>query len=393
MARSVVSPPFDKKRVGLVIHYPYRFGQRLVAGIVRYASENPHWEIVTPYLNTRMERVAQHPDRYDGIITSIHAAGEMNHALTLGLPLVEVANTLMGDQVPCVFSDEAAIGRMAASHLLEKGFVHFAYCGFSDHKYSQDRAAAFQRALERRGYRLDALWHGTWEDSLSSAEIIDEIKRWIGGLPRPVGIFCCSDIRSLHVYQAIRQCKLAIPGEVALLGVDNEKDLVGLYGLELSSIEQNVECIGYESARLLDRLMHGHKPPGEPVLISPLSVVARSSTDIHHNEDELIRRALELIQSNALQPFTVKDLVVAMAISRRALERRFKQVAGCTPSEAIAKVRLSHARELLLNTDMTMREISEKLGFPEQRQLTRIFRSYLKTTPLKFRQQNRWNRE
>ncbi len=392
MERAKLPPPPYKKRVALVIHYPYRFGHRLVAGIVRYASDNPHWEIVTPYLNTRIERVTQCPERYDGIIAAIYSEQDMKNALALGLPLVEAANILMGSRVPSVFSDEAAIGRMAAAHLLERGFMHFAFCGFSDHRYSQDRAVAFREALERRGYRLDAIWNGTWEDSHSSLEVIDEIRQWILALPRPVGIFCCNDIRSLHVYQAIRQSKLAVPGEVALLGVDNEKDLVGLYGLELSSIEVNVESIGYEGARLLDRLMHGHKPPGEPVLISPLSVVVRSSTDIQHNEDELIRRALQLIQARALQPFTVKDLVAALAISRRALERRFKLVAGCTPSEAITKVRLAHARELLLNTEMTMQEISEKLGFSEQRQLTRMFRSYMNLTPLKFRQQNRWKR-
>ncbi|MDX2109453.1 MAG: DNA-binding transcriptional regulator [Verrucomicrobiota bacterium] len=369
--------------------YPFRYGQRLVAGIVRYAAEHPHWEIVTPYFNTEAAQVIANAPKIDGILASIFDHKTLSNAALAGKPIVECSNTVYDAAVPQVFSDEAAIGRMAAQHLLEKGLVNFAYCGYAGHKYALERGDAYAQALERRGYGLVGNFQGPWECASGETFLIADLRRWLESLPRPVAVFCCTDYRALQLYQAARQAKLNVPGDIAILGVDNERDMLALYGMEISSIEQNVETVGWEAARLLDEMMHGAPRPTAPLLVSPLELIPRLSTDVSLASDPVVTRARELIRARALGNFNVKDLIHAIGISRRCLERRFQATVGTSPSDEIARVRLARARELLVNTNMTLSEVADALGFCEQRQLTRLFKAHLNITPLRFRTQNK----
>lgn len=63
------------------------------------------------------------------------------------------------------------------------------------------------------------------------------------------------------------------------MGVDNDAVFCDLSEPPLSSIDQDLERIGYEAAALLERLMRGDSPPAEPVFVPPRAVVTRRSTD------------------------------------------------------------------------------------------------------------------
>jgi LacI family transcriptional regulator len=89
------------------------------------------------------------------------------------------------------------------------------------------------------------------------------VARWLAALPHPVGVLACNDVRGLQVLDACRRIGLAAPERVAVLGVDNDVALCELPDPPFSSIDQNLERIGYEATALLERLMGGADPQAE----------------------------------------------------------------------------------------------------------------------------------
>jgi len=82
-------------------------------------------------------------------------------------------------------------------------------------------------------------------------------------------------------------------------------------------------------------------------------------------------------------------MVDALAVSRRTLERKFAQVLGRTPSEQIRHARISHAKQLLIETDLSLREVARRSGFVWQQRLANILREDCKMTPVEFRKRFR----
>src|SRR5439155_11720978 len=133
----------------------------------------------------------------------------------------------------------------------------------------------------------------TWEQEQ------DDVARWLAALPHPVGVLACNDVRGLQVLDSCRRIGLPVPERVAVLGVDNDVTLCELSDPPLSSIDQDLERIGYEAAALLDRLMNGEPPPPGPVLVEPLGVVSRRSTDAVAIDDPAVADALRLLRHRA----------------------------------------------------------------------------------------------
>ena len=177
------------------------------------------------------------------------------------MAVVDLNDRYEGLGFPHIGSDMAAIGRMAAEHLLERGFRHLAYCGFSDERWSDERLAGVTAALHSRGALCGAYrspWQGLREKPWQTER--DHIAHWLRDLPRPLGIVACNDVRGHHVLDACRTLGLAVPEEVAVVGVDNAETFCDLCDPPLSSVLPNAERIGFEAAALLDRLMRGEPP-------------------------------------------------------------------------------------------------------------------------------------
>src|SRR5205814_4430296 len=90
---------------------------------------------------------------------------------------------------------------------------------------------------------------GNWD--LEQQRLCD----WLCALPKPVGVMACNDERGLQVLDACRRARLAVPDEVAVIGVDNDQPMCELSIPPLTSIDVNAETVGYEASALLDRMM------------------------------------------------------------------------------------------------------------------------------------------
>jgi LacI family transcriptional regulator len=315
----------------------------------------------------------------DGIIAHASLSILQEHLRKAGVPIVNISARDREMPYPTVLPDNTAIGRLAADHFLGRGFKNYAFCGFKDHYYSELRFEGFAEDIGKQGFTCSQ-----YVDMVSEHEPI-AIQKWVRELPKPVAVLACNDVRARHVADACLAENIRVPEEVAILGVDNDALQCEIASPLLSSVDIGMENIGYEAAALLDRLMSGKKPSPKPILVPPKGVVVRESSDSLAVADPDVADAMRFIRNNAGSPIRASDVVAAVPLSRRVLERRFRQVLNCTIWEQIARAHIDRAKTLLVETDMSAPEIAQACGCNYVQQFNRLFKAQTSTTPRQYR--------
>ncbi len=379
--------------VALIVETSTAFGRAILEGISQYVREHGPW---TVYIEQRSLHDEMPPwiDRWngDGIIARASTPQSACKLLETGVPTVDLNDQVRDLGLPQLHADHAAIARLAAEHLLERGFRHFAYFGFPVFEWSVRRHDAFARRVREAGGTFHERPHTrpvSWGHQQDSWE--DEIERvggWIGTLPKPLGVMAGNDIRGMQLLDACRLAGVAVPEEVAVIGVDNEELVCQLAYPPLSSVVPDARRIGYEAAGLLDRMMSG-QPPALPLNpIPPLGVVTRQSTDVTAIEDPRLADAVRFIREHACQGIRVDDVLEHVSMSRSMLQRLFQKSLRKTILDAIHEVRLQRVRELLSQTDLSLEEIAQRTGFAYPEYLSTCFRKHDGKTPSAYRRES-----
>jgi len=376
-------------KVALLVETSNSYARGLLRGIVSYLREHRHWSL---YLSEH-NRGDQPPRWLDhwkgqGIIARIENAAIAEALRELCVPIVDVSAARLIPSLPWFETDDGAIAHLAAEHLLERGFKYFGYAGDARFNWSNWRCEHFQNCVRAAG-RECLVYRPTKGFSLDDEEQVDDLARWIESLPKPVGVMACYDFRGQQVLDACRRIGVAVPDEVAVIGVDNDDLLCELSHPPLSSVIPNTHRTGYEAARLLDELMSGRKVKGETHLIPPLGIATRQSTDVLAIDDRNVARAVHFIRQHACDGIKVKDVLKAVPHSRTLLESRFKKLIGRTPHEEILRVRLNRVKQLLTETDLPLEQIAERAGFPHVEYLSVAFRREVGMPPSQFRSEHR----
>jgi LacI family transcriptional regulator len=281
-----------------------------------------------------------------------------------------------------------AVGRLAAAHLLERGFQQFAYCGFSGHHWAAERRNGYLAALAEAGAKCQ-VFESPWATSRAHSweEQQREIADWLGRLPKPVGVMASNDMRGQHVLDACRRRELAVPEEVAVIGVDNDELLCQMCDPPLSSVVLNAERIGYDAAAVLDQLIEGRPPREREWLVAPLGVVTRQSTDVLAIEDTLVAAAVKFIRENACKGVTVDDVLKKVPLSRSVLERRFRKFLSRSPQEEIRLVQIKRVKQLLAESDLALEQIAELAGYRHAEYMSVVFKRETGQTPGQYRKE------
>jgi LacI family transcriptional regulator len=314
--------------------------------------------------------------------------------------VVDLRNALMLPGVVMFDTDPGATARMAADHLLDRGFRHFAYCGFPGVRYSDQRCAAFIAYLEAKGLRSEVYeppWRGRGRvdaltQELRGTLLEEHMAHWLRSLPRPVGLMACNDVRGRQVLDACHGHNIKVPLEIAVVGVDNDEVICDLSVPPLSSVEPDTLRMGFEGAELIDRMIRGEQTPGDTRLIPPIDVVTRMSSDVLAVGEPTLADALHFIREHACEGIDVNAVLDRLVISRSTLERLFKKWLGRTPKDEIQRLRIDRAKQLLLDTDYTLWDIARLTGFKTQPQLIVAFKSLVGQTPGHFRHDGRERR-
>jgi LacI family transcriptional regulator len=341
------------------------------------------------------------PDRKDDVSSWLRDCGadgviapdarENKELLETGLPAIvyRVARKRI-PHLPVIIADNATIGRMAAEHLLERGFRHFAYCGLKNRPWSRERSESYTGRIRQAGLEPHVFYIssrlGSWRSFEGQQHGLTE---WLKALPRPVGLMAGNDVCGSYVIEACRIAGLQVPDEVAVIGVDNDELVCDLTDPPMSSIALATQKAGYEAAELLDRLMAGEKMAGQNILVRATHIVTRPSTDILAIEDRTVAEAIRFIRRRAKKALQVTDVVDHVAMSRRNLELRFHRVLGRSIYSEIKRVRTEQIVRMLCETDLSISEIALKLGHVSDKHIARYFKQQTGMSLKEYRKQCR----
>jgi LacI family transcriptional regulator len=374
--------------VALIVETSIHYGRQVLRGVTRYVRSHQPWSV---FLEQR-ELWTSPPNwlrrwQGNGVICRKTTPGLARMLARAGIPLVDVSDVAPPTEATRIASDDPKIGTLAADHLLERGFANFAFCGFVDQLWSNTRREGFARRLAERGYELLQVWESPWigPHALSWEKEQAQISRWLQSLKRPVGLMACNDARGQHVLDACQRTSLAVPEDIAVIGVDDDAVLCNLCQPPLSSVVPNAERVGYEAAALLDHLMSGRTAPREMMRIEPVGVHTRQSSDVLAIEDPAVAGALRFIRERAFQGCSMKEVLRHSAMSRSVLERKFRQYLGHSPQEEIRWVQLKRVKQLLAESDLSLNEIAQLAGYAHPEYMSVVFKRTTGQTPGQFR--------
>lgn len=386
------SPPAARRqrslarpRVALVIETTQASGREVLRGIARFAGERHAWAIFHEPGST-VELVRRLPQwRGDGIIACISNREVAAVVVAANVPVVHVLGPSSQAGLPVVDIDNEAIIKLAAGHLRQCGCQAFGFVGTCGAKGSRERCAAFTAEVGLNGAPIHTFQSEA--SALSCDAQQGELAKWLVRLSKPVGIMAADDPLGRHVLEAARRAGLSIPDEVAVIGVGNDEPICELADPPLSSVRPDYAQVGYCAAEILDGLMRAARSPRRTILLPPVEVVVRQSTDLAAVADADVVRAMRFIRQHACNGIRVEQVADEVHLSRSTLKRRFQAAMKRSVHDEILRVRLGRAQELLAQTDLPLDAIAERAGFRHQEYMGAVFRAKLGRTPAEFRRQ------
>jgi LacI family transcriptional regulator len=376
-------------QVALIIETSAIYGRRILAGVARYLRSHHRWSVFI-----EQHELGTPPPtwltsgHWDGILSrpTDHAMARLFRRMKV--PVVDLNDLYENLDLPWVGSDHVAIGRMGASHLLERGFRNFAFCGFANELWSMQRFNGFCSAVPQNNVPI-SLYETPWRgpNILRWDQDIEQIATWLIALPKPVAIMACNDVRGLHVLDACSRAGLLVPEEVAVLGVDDEEIMCELCSPPLSSVAPNPERIGYAAAELLDALIAGKRPRQLRIFVDPIRVFSRQSTDVMAVSDRAVASAARFMREQTLHGCRLTDVLQKVNMSRATLEKRFRKHLNRSPKQEMRRIRVERIKQLLVETDFTLERIAELSGFEHPEYMSVLFKRETGQTPGKYRNQ------
>ncbi|MBN2294401.1 MAG: DNA-binding transcriptional regulator [Pirellulales bacterium] len=378
-------------KVALIVETSLASGRDVLRGIGDYVRQQGPWSI---YHEPRglEDPVPKWLQGWggDGIIARVQNKNIATAVQVTGLPVVDVLGLVPESNLPLVHVDDAAIARLAAEHLLERGFRYFGFCAVTGAHWSNRRRDHFQQVVQDAGYACNVCHlppnirgRRTWE------KLENQLTKWVAELPKPVGLMACNDPRGQLLLEACRRGEVSVPEEAAVIGVDNDEPLCMISDPPLSSVIPNHNRVGFEAAALLDRLMSGGKRPETTVYVPPLRIATRMSTDVSAIDDAEMAPIVRFVRERACDGINVHDVVQFSGLSRSTLLRKTQKILGRTLHAEIVRVRLRRASELLTETDLSIESITEKSGFSHRQYLGKVFKAEFGETLAEFRKRFR----
>ena len=329
-----------------------------------------------------------------GIITRTLKRAWSNALKCVSCPIVELQSAR---KETCeVIVDTDLEMEFCIKYYLDKCVSSIAFYGFGRAWWVEERRKSFLKKMDQFGLtghcfvdistRTPSLYP-PWSNTNEKLLI-----RWLKTLPMKTGFITPADYQAIRILNTCQKIGIAIPEQMAVLGLNNDEYLCNLVTPSLSSLDQNAEMIGYRAAELLNQKMtRGAKWKNNtnriPILVPPKGIVTRRSTEICMVEDEEVAAALRFITEFALQGIRVADVTNHVNVSHSTLCRRFFQVLNRSPHDEITRVRMEHAKCLLAKTNMSIHTIASKTCYCTIRYFTEVFRRHTGQTPASYRKE------
>ncbi len=370
--------------------------RRILKGISRYIMINPAWHLRLACGDSKNLLPVLAKAGIDGAFISVQSERLNNNLLEMKLPCIALQCLNIPKGIPYLTADSFNAGRIVAEHFLERGFRNFAYYSLSNVIWSQQRMEGFRGRLKEAGYstsiyNVNAKGNSAkdWQIGRTWIKGFDGPLNWLKSLRKPVALMTCDDGVGYDLIEAAGEAGIRIPEDVAIVGMDNDEALCNTIKPPLSSIDANSEQAGFEAAELLNAMIIGKVPiASRAILARAVSVVVRQSSDILAINDPSVAAAVHFIRTRFNSLIQVTDVVEAAALSRRALEKKFRQILNRSILDEIMRVRIEHICDLLLKSSMSIDQIAASSTFVSTSHLIRAFKKNIGMPPRTFRKIN-----
>ncbi len=363
--------------------------RRLTPGLAPFAGMGYDFWIIDLYRQPEL-LLASLREWKPGAIVTEWLPGLTEALVELGCPVVLVPSDEPVANIYSVDIDDVAIGRLAAEHLISRGYRNFAFVGRSDAHYAKQRLEGFRAVVgevpvyweEFRDWRqYDEYWRDPDEDMVG----------WLAAQATPLGIFTAHDPTGRHVLEAAAQAGLEVPFAVGVISANDDETVCEMARPALSSIRLPWRRLAAEVVQTLEAIWSG-TPPTAPVLVPPLEIVVRGSSSYEAVGDPLVRRAMRYLIEQISTVISVEEWSASVGVSRRVLERRFQLALGRSPLAMIQHERIERAKNLLTTTDLAVSQVAERCGYQNNERLTVNFRAALGMPPAAYRKDAREKR-
>ena len=384
--------------IGILIERQRTYGRHLCEGIIRFARERPDWTLrVIDFVN--LPKAARNTD-FDGFIARVVEDRIEDLLRSTGKPVVDVFFERPRNGFAAADQNARLVGQMAARHFIEHRFTRFAFCGYNGRSYSDRRKDSFIRCLRLNHFDCSVYRtpHSALKDFNDSVVLQERfgiapdhraLGTWISKLEKPVAVFCAHDMRAYHLAEACREQGIRIPGEVAILGADDDELVCHFTDPPLSSIDLNATGIGYVAAKTLQMMFDNPGTVPAPIFVKPSRLVERGSTRIYPVDPPWLSDALVFIRRNVARNITASDVYAAIGKSHTAVDTAFRKAFGTSVQKTIMRTRLEEAKRLVVDTEMTLAHVSGQSGFSTVQYFHSSFTSAFGMTPAEFRKAKR----
>lgn len=323
--------------------------------------------------------------RVDGAICCLNRTAGLKLAKRAVPCLVNLEWTRDGRIPPDIGMDPDSLCAMAVEHMLEMGFTTLAYYGWGDWMTeSHIRRAGARMGMQVHVFKMNLKRQvpkgmRVWNTQL------EQIAEWLSALPEGTGVICGNDYDGLAVMDLCQDIGRRVPDEIGVLGIGDDSSCREISYPPLTSIRLPARSLGEAAAARLVEMISAPRIPRQPLLLPPLGVAQRGSTQRVLCDDPLVRQALQFIQQRAGMRIRAEDVVAHVGISRTGLEQKMRLAIGRTPAQEIERVRMAAAERMLIETDAKVGLIAARCGFSRLEHFTRAFTRVHGIPPTLFR--------
>ncbi|HEY1663692.1 MAG TPA: XylR family transcriptional regulator [Verrucomicrobiae bacterium] len=375
--------PRHQKRVLVALGW---YDYRLHRGIEKFAQER-HWHLSA---NLTREKVIPWGWEGDGILAWLGAGDDLAEFVVQSRkPTVDFSYRRPHLKFARVLEDHAHAAQLVAEHFLSRGFSNFTFYSDTDNWSYEERGDGFIEALKRSGHKCEWLrWHRS-PDYRNDREQWKRKRKWLVAqlkpAPKPLAVFAANDEHALEVLESSISAGLNVPEQVAIIGAENYLLAPDAMNTPISSVDTNLELLGYSGAALLEDMMNGKPSPSKTIRVPAIGIVTRKSSDLLAVRHKGVANSLRFIWEHASQPISVKDLVGVAAMSRRGLHKAFLENVGRTPGQELQRVRIERAKRLLAESSHKLEVLANMCGYQNANSFCVAFKQATGTSPKQYR--------
>jgi LacI family transcriptional regulator len=378
-------------RIALLFNANKVYDREIITGIGKYLlSTRVAWDLfLEEDFRARLDGIERFEG--DGIIADFDDPAVCAALSDCPLPVVAVGSSYEDDanypaNLPYIATDNHKLVSLAYAHLIGAGLQRFALYSLPEsptNRWAQERERAFNALVAADGIEGD-VHRGLPTSAPVWNQASAQLAEWLQGLPKPVGVIAVTDARARQLLQVCLISGIAVPEEVAIIGIDNDPLTRSLTRIPISSVIQGTEEMGRTAAHLLHQMLGGARFAGRRILVPPVGINVLESTRHQPLSSPYVMRARHYIRQYGCQGIKTEQVADYVGVSRSSLEEHFRRELGCTVHQEILNHKLEVAKQVLAQPDVSSSEVAIRCGFTSLQYMYAVFRRELGCTPREY---------